>query len=276
MTSSSRIVITGIGSVRWESDDSEAVLPWIVSRKSRKYMGKQDEMSVIAAGKALKSAALHKAPECEHAGIYLTVGHIPFEREDIDVIANHSVDANAQFCMKQFATEGIEQVNPLLTFRCLPNMPAFHVSLNFGIRGPSMVSYPGIAQCYAVLQQACRDLHAGTIRHALIGAVADQGNFLVNFFFDRSADRRELARMDSAACVCIETEETAAARGAHVLARLINLSIEYKPQQAIVPTSPSCTELLFGLMQALALGATVYTHESTSLDFCQVVSRWEF
>lgn len=52
----------------------------------------------------------------------MCVGFIPFERTDIETIAQHSTQ-DGTFSMARFSTEGMAQVNPLLTFRCLPNMP---------------------------------------------------------------------------------------------------------------------------------------------------------
>ena len=39
---------------------------------------------------------------------------------------------NGAFSMPAFSTTGFRAVNGLLTFRCLPNMPAFHVSALMG------------------------------------------------------------------------------------------------------------------------------------------------
>ena len=81
--------------------------------------------------------------------------------------------------MRRFATEGYLAPNPLLTFRCLPNMPAFHVSINFDLQGPYLVTYPGAGQLYAALEEARVALETGAIDVALVGGVAHQRNFLV-------------------------------------------------------------------------------------------------
>jgi 3-oxoacyl-(acyl-carrier-protein) synthase len=141
------------------------VLPFLKSRKMRKYMGKQDELAVIAAGEALRMSGIAtpmlEADEAK-TGVYLCVGYIPFERADIDALTSGSI-RDGEFSMECFSTVGIEQVNPLLTFRCLPNMPIFHVSLNFGLRGPYFVTYPGIGQLYLALELAATALRSGEI-----------------------------------------------------------------------------------------------------------------
>ena len=60
--------------------------------------------------------------------------------------------------------EAFAALNPLLTFRCLSNMPAFHVSVNFDVQGPYFVTYPGAGQLYLALEEAVDALRARTRR----------------------------------------------------------------------------------------------------------------
>jgi 3-oxoacyl-(acyl-carrier-protein) synthase len=214
------------------------VLPWLKSRKMRKYMGKQDELAVIAAGEALRMAGATGGDQPPSAGdsgtrtgLYLCVGYIPFERADIDALASPSI-RDGRFSMELFSTVGIEQVNPLLTFRCLPNMPIFHVSLNFGIRGPYFVTYPGIGQFYLALERAVAALRAGEIDRALVGGVADQNNFLVDYHFERQGGATA-ARDDVVAVLCLERRADAERRGARPKAELVELDIGYSPHDPL-------------------------------------------
>jgi 3-oxoacyl-(acyl-carrier-protein) synthase len=276
MSEAATIVLTGIACTEGDPRASPAVNDWLASRKSRKYMGKQDELAVMSAGQAITGAGLRGCEALSGAGLYWTIGHIPFERAEIEAIARKSLDPHAQFSMHHFATEGIEQVNPLLTFRCLPNMPAFHISLNFGICGPYLVSYPGIAQFYSTLQQACRDLRQQRVVHAVVGAVADQQNFLVDFYFQRATARRSLHRKDAAGCLCLELASTARSRGATVLAQLSDVTLGYDPDApaAQAGAAASCTDLIEGLAQALQRADARYTHRAQSLDYGQLASLW--
>ena len=167
------------------------VLPWLKSRKMRKFMGKQDQLAVAAAGRAAADAALDEPTLRERAGLYLCVGHIPFEGSQLQAIASGSV-RDGEFCMERFSTTAFERANPLLTFRCLPNMPAFHVSLNLGIRGPYFITYPCAGQFYLALECAAAALESGEVDVALLGAVADQNNFLVAYHFCRTPGPRTL------------------------------------------------------------------------------------
>ncbi|NOU31826.1 MAG: hypothetical protein HOO96_28315 [Polyangiaceae bacterium] len=179
--------------------------PFLKSRKSRKYMGLQDDMAVVAAGRALEAAGL-AAPLGPRVGLYLAVGHIPFEEKDIVPVLEASLDEAGDFDIGRFSRVGYPRANPLLTFRCLPNMPAFHVSVNFGIEGPYFVTYPGLAAFYDALEEATVALARGRIDIALVGGVAHQENFLVRHHFGRhltpGEPKEELA--DAAAFVVLE------------------------------------------------------------------------
>lgn len=202
--------------------------PFLRVRKNRKFMGLQDEMAVVAAGRALQQAGL-SADLGADTGLYLCSGYIPFEEADLQQILRWSLD-DGRFSMARFAAEAVQRAHPLLTFRCLPNMPAFHISVNFALQGPYVVTYPGAGQLYQALELAAAALQEGRISRALVVGVAHQQNFLV---------RHHLARLeppvppeqvrDAAGCLVLETEAAASARGAAALLRLGALRLEYDP-----------------------------------------------
>lgn len=270
-------------------------LPFLKSRKTLKFMGKQDKLAVAAAGKALREAAIPAAEFRDGLGVYLAVGYIPFERADIEVLAGNSLRAGA-FSMDLFSRQALDQINPLLTFRCLPNMPLFHVSLNFGIQGPSFVTYPGAGQFYLALERAVRALQAGKVAHALVGGVADQENFLVDFHLGRSPATRAWKARDAAAFLCLERRSTAEARGAAIRLELLSLRIDYRAHDPFAtPPVPEETlawenggyradpesrhwgapspALMLGQVQGLA-GGKEFSHSLETRDGIVARSRW--
>ena len=252
------------------------MLPWLRSRKMRKYMGKQDELAVIAAGSALRMAGIAPpALDASRIGVYLCVGYIPFERADIDALTRGSMRDGA-FSMELFSTVGVEQVNPLLTFRCLPNMPIFHVSLNFGLTGPYFVTYPGTGQLYLALERAVCALRAGEIDHALVGGVADQNNFLVDYHFSR-LPAAPAARQDAAAVLCLERRAHAERRGAQPCAELVDLELRYEAPDPFSPDGGFADEALGPASLGCALRdskAGEVVHAARTRDGFAVQSRW--
>ena len=65
------VVLTGLGHVLGAPCDPR---PFLRVRKNRKFMGLQDDLAVVAAGRALESAGLADATLGERAGLNLAVG----------------------------------------------------------------------------------------------------------------------------------------------------------------------------------------------------------
>lgn len=229
-----RTVVTGAGGVCGVPDAT----PFVKTRKLRKFMGPQDELAVVAAGRALDAAGLPPALG-ERCGLYLAVGYIPFEGEDIERLLDVSLEGD-RFSMTRFAANAFAAINPLLTFRVLPNMPAFHVSLSFDVQGPYVVSYPGAAQFYGVLEEALAALESEAVDVALVGAVADQQNFLVRHHFGRIPTPVETSRLENAAAfLVIERAADARSRGAYPRARLLDYRLAYAPADPFAGAKPS-------------------------------------
>lgn len=212
-------LVTGLGQVTGACD----VRPHLVNPKLRKFMGPQDALAVTAAARALEAAG--RPPLGERAGLFIAVGHLPFEQEDIDRLLEGSLQDGA-FSMPAFAEGGYHAVNPLVTFRCLSNMPAFHASVNFDLQGPYFVTYPGPGQLYAALDEACAALDEGRVDLALVLGVAHQQNFLVQHHARRLTPPQDGARLvDAAGCLVLEREGSPR----RPLARLLRRSLAYAP-----------------------------------------------
>jgi 3-oxoacyl-(acyl-carrier-protein) synthase len=277
-------VVTGAGAVCGACDAS----PFVRMRKLRKFMGRQDELAVVAAARALKSASL-AAPLGERCGLYLAVGYIPFDAVDIEQLLDASLDAG-RFSMQRFASNAFGAINPLLTFRVLPNMPAFHVSLNFDLQGPYVVSYPGAGQFYCVLEEALAALDSGAVDMALVGAVADQQNVLVEHHFSRVTPPVDAGRLaNAAAFLVMERTRDASARGASPRAHLIDFQLTYAPVDPFAGATPSeclardgvCVRAERELGPAslgVILAQTDYgrvTHQLRTRDGFAAASTWE-
>jgi len=278
------VAVTGMGAVCGACDAG----PHLRFRKLRKFMGKQDVLALVAAARAVQAAGL-EAPLGERCGLYAAVGYIPFATDDINRLLDASLDRE-QFSMTRFAANAFGAINPLLTFRVLPNMPAFHVSLNFDIQGPYAVSYPGIGQFYSVLEEAIAALESRIIDVALVGAVADQRNFLVEHHFSRMTPPVEPERLeDAAAFLVLERRVEAIGRGATLRARLLEYRLEYSAVEPFAGRAPSecfardgvCVPA-FRELGPVSLGLALtesargrVTHRARSRDGFTADSTWE-
>lgn len=287
------IAVTGASSVALGPGDAKTLEPtaFLRAKKTRKFMGTQDDLAVIAAAGALEQAGLSGSQLGERAGLFAVVGYIPFNREDIDPVLESSLEAQ-RFSMPRFSNGGFQRAHPLLTFRCLPNMPAYHVSANFDLQGPYFVSYPGPGQVYGALEEALIQLQDGAIDCAVVLAVAHQRNFLVEHHFSRLSPPVPVAELwDAAGCLVLERPESAAARGAVLRATLQKLEHRYQPHDAL-EVDDSTRESLSGvarppgergpalLLSALADAirggsATSVEHQLQTRDRVNARSAWQ-
>jgi Beta-ketoacyl synthase, N-terminal domain len=278
------VVVTGLGDAVSTPCDPA---PYLRNQKLRKFMGTQDDLAVVAAGRALESAGLLGTTPSERTGLYLAVGYIPFDAADMEELHALSLE-DGRFSMRRFATEAYPAADRLLTFRCLPNMPAFHISVNFDVQGPYFVTYPGVGQFYLAVEAAAAALADDTIDVALVGGIAHQRNFLVAHHFNRLDPPVSAERLaDSAGCLVLETQAKAALRAAPIRGRLRELELVYEPYDPF-RDPPSAGEWLDGapiadnehgaasLAVALARSSPgLYRHHAVTRDGIEATSVWE-
>ena len=206
---------------------------------------------------------------------------------DIDSLMEGSL-SDGRLSMKLFSTTGYNAINPLLTFRCLSNMPAFHISVNFDLQGPYFVTYPGIGQFYQALELARAALASGEVNIALVGAVAAQRNFLVEHHHARLSPPVAADTLaDVAGCLVLETESHARKRGGTVRGRLEKHALAYNPFDPFKQPPEFYEQFDNGehppgelgpASLAVALGlnpSTTLRHEAQTRDGFRVNSQWE-
>lgn len=169
-----------------ESNLDTDILDHLKDKKSRKLMSKQDKLGLMSAASSWKSANLKY--DQDKVGIYFCVGILPFEDKHLTKLAEYSSVEN-HFDYYKFSTDGFNSMNPLLTFKCLPNMPLFHISYNLDITGRYFMTYPSSEDLICSLERAIEDIEYGDIDYAIIGGACDQQNILVRHHLNRISKR---------------------------------------------------------------------------------------
>lgn len=237
-------------------------------RKTLKFMAKQDQMALAAAHQAVTQAGLDARSLQDRTGLYFCVGIIPFEQQPLDALSESS-QRNGEFDMTLFATRGLNSTNPLLTFKCLPNMPAYHVSANLDIHQRYCVSYPGAGQWAQCLQQAIVDLQANRIDYAVVGSVADQRNPLVQHHIARTIPSQTDNLVDAA---CVLVIARALNHSTSVVGMITALRLAYQSVDIInspaSDTTPTLLPVYAGCVNpALALALRLHNQETFSLAY---------
>ncbi len=287
--------VTGMASVVLEGDAACDPSPYLREKKAKKYLGLQDALAVVAAGRALEAAGLAgsravAALPGERTGLYVGVGYIPFLERDVSPVLEGSLDEDGRFSLPRFAADGYTRAHPLLAFRCLPNMPAYHVASSFGIEGPYSVLYPSAGELYLALDEARSAIERAEIDVAIVVGVAHQRNFLVEHHMMRLVPPVSTSVLrDAAAAIVLERTPPP---GRSARARLERLEVGYQPfdclaevpehaEALLVDGAPRLVALdvgpaapLVGVHDAFSSGAAHVVHEIASRDGIRGISEW--
>lgn len=202
-----------------------------VPRMQARLMARAAQMAVVAAGSAFASAGLDpKDAWAEEAGIYIGSG-----LGGSEVLENHY--------RRYFATP-TQRSRAATTAMIMANGPASHISMHFGLTGPSLsYSVACVSSAVAVGEafRAIRDgyLHAAVVGGAeaqlnegtiaawmALGALASEhagGASVSSRPFD--AERTGLVLGEGAAILILESEEFVAARGGTSLAEIVGFGM---------------------------------------------------
>jgi 3-oxoacyl-[acyl-carrier-protein] synthase II len=212
---------------------------YVENRKSLKIMGRNIRFGVAAARIAVEHSGLAEAaPDPERFGIVMGSGIVPTDVEEVGAAVMSSLDENHEFELARFGESGQKMLHPLWLLKHLPNMVAAHASIQHGARGPNNTIVTACSASTQAIGEAARILERGDadvmiaggadsridplslVAYTLLGAgtTADRAPEALSRPFDRDRDGFVLG--EGGACLILETEEHAKARGATIFAEV--------------------------------------------------------
>ncbi len=212
---------------------------FVPNRKSLKIMGKNICYGVAAAQMAMDDAGLRDTPPVpERFGVVMGTGIVPTDVEEVSEVILASLNEHGQFDLRCFGENGQNVLFPLWLLKHLPNMVAAHISIIHRAEGPNntivtacSAATQAIGDAMQIIRRGEADvmLAGGTdsrmdplslVAYAQLGAIstADLPPEQLSRPFDRNRDGFVLG--EGAACLVLEAETHAKARGATILAEL--------------------------------------------------------
>ena len=138
--------------------------------KLRKFMSEAAILGCLAGREAWDQAALGGRVDPEQVGIYAATGLTAANYESSRELLSSCIDPGGEFSEALLGSRGLASMNPLDSFRILPNMPPCMLAILLGIRGPSLVFNPFEDQGAAALVEAVLAVAQGDVEAALVGA----------------------------------------------------------------------------------------------------------
>jgi 3-oxoacyl-[acyl-carrier-protein] synthase II len=133
-----------------------------------------------------------------------------------------NVDASAAF-MHRFYEKGPRFASPAEFPNLVPSSPVGHASIYLGVHGPVFATADLATSGESAIAQAAQLVAAGEAGRMMAGAVEERADIVERVLvalFARTKKEREAPRAEGAAVVVVESEDSARARGAQVLARV--------------------------------------------------------
>jgi 3-oxoacyl-[acyl-carrier-protein] synthase II len=208
-------------------------------KKGTKVMCREIQMGVAAAQLALVDAGLTPGSyDPDRTGCVYGCDYLVTVPEEFSDGIRNCTDAEGKFHFSAWGDRGLAKVDPLWLLKFLPNMPASHIAIYNDLRGPNnsltMREAGGnaaLAESYLTIVRGHADAviagAAGSRIHAMKSvqialeeevASGDDPATLIRPF-DRN--RRGLVLGEGGAALVVEEYETAAKRGAKILAEVI-------------------------------------------------------
>lgn len=134
-----------------------------------------------------------------------------------------NVDGCAAF-MHRIFEKGARAASPAEFPNLVPSSPVGHVSIYLGLRGPAFATADLAASGESAFVQAVQLVAAGEAGRIVAGAVepkSDIVNRVLAALFAQAASQAATPRGDLAAAIVVESDAEAGARGARVLARVV-------------------------------------------------------
>ena len=144
---------------------------FIKTRKSLKVMSRDIQLAVAASVLAMAdSGIVLEQIDPTRAGVVLGSGLINNELEEIGAGIKESFDEEGKFQLKRFGRDGIRALYPLWLLKYLPNMPACHISILHGLKGPNNTLTTSSTGCIQAIGEASRVIEREDAEVMLAGA----------------------------------------------------------------------------------------------------------
>lgn len=210
---------------------------YVANRKSLKVMCRDIQIAVAASALAWQDAGF--TPESvtpDRAGVSIGAGLFNNELEELAESFRLSASESG-FDTRAFGQAGMAQLFPLWLLKYLPNMPACHITIAHGLRGPSNTltadassSAAAIEEAFHVIRRGSADVMmcggaeskinaAGLLRYHKLNTLAVHSNGKYPVF---SEDASGIIPGEGGVILVLEEYEHAKKRGARVYAEMLS------------------------------------------------------
>lgn len=213
---------------------------FVKTKKSLKVMSRDIRLALAASALAIQDSGIQMVQiDLTRAGVTLGSGLINNDLEELGLGIKQSLDPEGRFQLKRFGREGIRALYPLWLLKYLPNMPACHVSIVHGLKGPnntlttsSTGGVQAVGEAFRTIERDDADLMLagaadskinplGLSRFHLLGILSERNHFPSGIYcpFDRRRDGMVIG--EGAGIFVLEERKHALRRGAKIYGEIL-------------------------------------------------------
>ena len=216
-------------------------------------MSRDIQLAVAASTLAMQDSGIVRGElDPIRAGVTLGSGLINNELEELGQGIHESLDSEGRFQLNRFGREGIRALYPLWLLKYLPNMPACHISILHGFKGPnntlttsSTGGIQAVGEAYRVIERDDADVMlvgatdskinpVGIARFHLLGILSQRNHIPAEVYrpFDRRRDGMVLG--EGAGIFILEELDHAKKRGARVYGEILGYNARlHSPEKSM-------------------------------------------
>jgi nodulation protein E len=173
---------------------------------------------------------------------------------------------------KRFYAENAARLHPLIIPRVMPNAPASHVSMFFGIKGPTYAVSTACASATHAIGQAFHLLRSGSVTCAVVGGAEAQLTTVTVKAWEAmrilapdtcrpfSRERKGMVLGEGAAILVLETLDHAAARGADILGEIVGFGMSADAGDLTAPDPDGMVRSMAAALSDASLPAEAVEH----------------
>ncbi len=221
-----------------------------------RYMSRETKFAASALAMCLGYAGIvpgNTHPESSIA-LFAGTGSSGLDFDYIQNMLDNSANSETGlFDSARFAADGIPRMNPLTSFKILPNMPAAVGAINSLVRGANLIFNPWEGNALHALKEGFHEIKSGRNKIVMCGGSDSRTHTgaLVSLTEYGLFDKSDVVLSEGSAFVALEDYESAQSRCANIMCRVKAISTESVVPENIAGYSPDAGLYEFLMEDAL-------------------------
>jgi 3-oxoacyl-[acyl-carrier-protein] synthase II len=202
---------------------------YIKDRKTLRFMSKETQLSVCGVLLCLADSGItvNETYDENEIALFAGTGSSGMNLDDIENFLNNTTDDNTGlFSPQKFGQDALYKLNPLTSFKILPNMPPAVAAIYSNIKGDNLIFNPWEGNALLALYEALHEIYFGRANIVICGGsdCKTHSNAFITFAEYGLLEKGDIVLSEGSAYVCVESHECAMKRNAAPYCSIRNIT----------------------------------------------------